>query len=168
MKLTFPSVVSLDLFYSISSESPGGGAIKSVWKKCRPLGRQSFCSECWDQEGFWADLREPVSVFVPFLLLWPSTRQETRGRAYLGSHLRVQSILAGRRGGKEAPCHGIWAQVHPTFQGARKQRKGKTMLSWIVPLSLSLPRLGLHPHSRQALPLCIVFSGRDTSNCMLH
>lgn len=69
MKLTFPSVVSLDLFYSISSESPGG-TIKSVWKKCRPLGRQSFRSQCRDLEGFWADLREPVSVFVPFLFLW--------------------------------------------------------------------------------------------------
>lgn len=135
MKFIFPNFVFLDLFCSISSENPGG-TIKSVWKKCRPLGRQSFHSECQDQEGFWADLREPISVFVPFLLLWPNTRQETRGRAYLGSHSRVQSILAGRRGGKKAPCHDKWAQVHISFQGARKQRQGKTVLSWIVPLPL--------------------------------
>lgn len=52
------------------------------------------------------------------------------------AHLRVQSILARRCGGKEAPCHDIWTQVHPTFQGARKQRKRKMVLSWIVPPSL--------------------------------
>lgn len=137
MKLTFPSFVFLDLFYDISSENPEGGDNQECLKEVQAI-RQA-------ERSLWVPrprriLSRSMGAYeyirtFPVAMTKYQARNERKGWSWLNTRGFSPSWQGGV-GARRLFAMTNEPQVHISFQGARKQRQGKTVLSWIVPLPL--------------------------------